>query len=360
MRILLIFGTRPEAIKMCPLVLELKRRKAFSVSVCVTGQHREILSEVLDTFGIVPQWNLCVMEEGQSTEQITQKLFSALPAVLNDAMPDLVLVHGDTASAFAAALCCFYRGIPIGHIEAGLRTGNMNAPFPEEFHRQAIGLMASTHFAPTECARDALLAEGKSPESVFVTGNTGIDALKTTVREDFSHPLLDGTPFLFLTAHRRENLGAPLVRIFRASRRILDAHPDLRLICPLHPNPAIRKVAKDILASHPRAHLIPPLPFSACHNFLARADLILTDSGGIQEEAVALGRPILVLRDATERFEGVSAGLLKTVGTKETEILASADQLLALPAPPPSISIRNEVFGNGSACKHIADILETM
>jgi UDP-N-acetylglucosamine 2-epimerase (non-hydrolysing) len=358
MKILLIFGTRPEAIKMCPLVKELKTHPSAQVSVCLTGQHRELADEVLQIFGVEPEFDLSVMEPKQSPETVAAKLLSMLPAVLSEVQPHLVLVHGDTASAFAASLACFYRGIPVGHVEAGLRTGRLDAPFPEEFHRRAIDMSAALCFAPTENARQRLLAEGKDPETVFVTGNTGIDALKTTVRGDFTHRLLeeDGE-YLFLTAHRRENHGAPLAEIFSAAKKILDLNQDLRVICPLHPNPAVRRVAEEILGSHPRARLIEPLSVIECHNLLARARLILTDSGGIQEEATALARPVLVLREVTERPEGVEEGYLIPTGTKEENIIAAAQQILSGEAPSAEAKLCNTVYGNGDACKTIADLI---
>jgi UDP-N-acetylglucosamine 2-epimerase (non-hydrolysing) len=360
-KILLVFGTRPEAIKMCPLVLELRRRKHFETVVCVTGQHREMLDGVLSAFGVVPEHDLAIMSGSQTLFDITSKVMDGIRRVASEERPDTVLVHGDTTTTFAAATACFYMGIPIGHVEAGLRTYNIRSPYPEEFNRQAVDIISDFCFAPTETTRDNLLREGKRPETVFVTGNTGIDALKTTVLDDFSHPGLAwaaGSRLVILTAHRRENLGEPMRRIFRAIRRIADEHPDVKVIYPVHKNPAVAKAAKDGFTGHPHIRLIPPLDVLEFHNYLARSYLILTDSGGIQEEAPSLGKPVLVLRDTTERPEGVAAGTLKLAGTDEGAVYAAMKSLLTDAKEYEAMSRASNPYGDGFASSRIADILE--
>lgn len=360
-RILLIFGTRPEAIKMCPLIQELKNRKQMCVSVCVTGQHREMLDQVLTAFGVKPDYDLAVMRRGQTLFEITADILTGLEKVLRAASPDIVLVHGDTSTAFSAALACFYLRIPVGHVEAGLRTYMLHSPFPEEFNRQAIGLVAAFHFAPTEQARQNLLREGKPESTVFVTGNTAIDALRTTVRAGYTHPLLcwaAASRLVLLTAHRRESLGEPLLRMFRAIRRVVEETPDVKVIYPLHKNPEVRRAAARILGGHERIRLIEPLDVLDFHNFIARAFLVLTDSGGIQEEAPALGKPVLVLRSATERPEGVAAGTLRLVGTREETVYAGFRLLLNDPQVYEKMSRAANPYGDGFASVHIARILE--
>ena len=359
--VLLVFGTRPEAIKMCPLVNELKGRDSLHTVVCVTGQHRQMLDQVLRTFSVTPDYDLAIMKEHQTLFDITGAVLERIRPVLTRVKPDVVLVHGDTSTAFATALACFYAGVPVGHVEAGLRTYDIDSPYPEEFNRQAIGLVARYHFAPTQAARDNLLREGKPQNRIFVTGNTAIDALRTTVREDFAHPALDwaqGSRLIVLTAHRRESLGEPMHHMFRAIRRIVDAHPDVKAIYPIHMNPVVRQAAREELGGCDRIRLIEPLDVLDFHNLLARAYLILTDSGGIQEEAPSLGKPVLGLRDCTERPEGVQAGTLKLVGTDEGRIYEAFDQLLSNPAAYARMSTASNPYGDGHACERIADILE--
>ncbi len=358
--ILLVFGTRPEAIKMCPLVKELRKRQGMRVPVCVTGQHREMLDSVLRIFDVSPDYDLDVMEAGQTLCDVTARILRRLPPILDRTMPDTVLVHGDTATAFATALVCFYRGIRIGHVEAGLRTYDMRRPFPEEFHRRAIALMAEKHFAPTESARARLLSEGIDRKSIYVTGNTAIDALKTTVRKDYKHPVLQwasGSRLLLLTLHRRESLGEPMRYMFRAIRNAVEEHPSAKLVCPMHKNPAVRAAAEE-LCGCPRIRLIEPLAVSDFHNFLARSDIVLTDSGGIQEEAPALHKPVLVLRDTTERTEGVEAGALWLVGTKAKAITTAIGELLKHGERYSRMINAKNPYGDGLASQRIAAVLE--
>ena len=360
-KIMLVFGTRPEAIKMCPLVLELKNRKSFKTIVCVTGQHREMLDQVLKAFDVTPDYDLSVMGSGQTLFDITEKVMRGMQSVFETERPDVVLVHGDTTTTFAAAVAAFYLGIPVGHVEAGLRTHDIRSPYPEEFNRQAVDIITDFHFAPTDASKENLLREGKNPETVFVTGNTAIDALKTTVREDFRHPELDwadGSRLVMLTAHRRENLGEPMHRIFRAIRKVADEFPDIKILYPIHMNPVVRAAADEVLNGHERIRLIEPLDVLPFHNFLARSHIILTDSGGIQEEAPSLGKPVLVLRDTTERPEGVKAGTLKLVGTGEEQIYAAFKELLTDAAVYESMSRASNPYGDGRASEYIADILE--
>ncbi|MBR6951273.1 MAG: UDP-N-acetylglucosamine 2-epimerase (non-hydrolyzing) [Oscillospiraceae bacterium] len=360
-RILLVFGTRPEAIKMCPLVKELKQRDTMNIKVCVTGQHREMLDAVLQVFQVVPDYDLAIMKQGQSLFDTTETILSRMKNILDNAKPDLVLVHGDTTTAFVAALACFYLQIPVGHVEAGLRTYDLTAPFPEEFNRQAIGLISRYHFAPTERARQNLLNEGKDPSSIYVTGNTVIDALKTTVRKDYAHPELEwakGSRLILITAHRRENLGEPMRQMFRAIRMVLDEHPDVKAIYPIHLNPIVRKTAYEILGGEDRLHIIEPLDVLDFHNFMARSYLILTDSGGIQEEAPSLGIPVLVMRNTTERPEGVAAGTLKLTGTSEASIYSCFTQLLEDETEYMKMKHTANPYGDGTACRQIADVIE--
>lgn len=359
--IMLVFGTRPEAIKMCPLIQELRTRKDIRTICCVTGQHRQMLDQVLSAFHVTPDYDLAIMKDGQTLFDVTTRVMEELKNVLAEAKPDLVLVHGDTTTTFAAALTCFYMQIPVGHVEAGLRTYQLDSPFPEEFNRQAVGVVAKYHFAPTEQARQNLLRENKKPETIFVTGNTAIDALKTTVRADYQNPELEwakDSRMILLTAHRRENLGEPMRAIFRAVRRIADEVPDIKVLYPVHMNPTIRALAQEILGGDERIRLIPPMDVVDFHNMLARSDLVMTDSGGIQEEAPSLGKPVLVLRDTTERPEGVAAGTLKLVGTDEETIYREAKRLLTDEAAYHRMSIASNPYGDGQACRRIADILE--
>ena len=360
-KIMLIFGTRPEAIKMCPLVKELQKRKTLQTVVCVTGQHREMLSGVLSAFSVTPDYDLSVMKEKQTLFDITAGVLTKIEDVLKKEKPDLVLVHGDTSTAFSAALACFYLEIPVGHVEAGLRTYNVKSPYPEEFNRQAISLIAALHFAPTERAKENLLREGKSEKNVFVTGNTAIDALGFTIRKDYTHPLLEWAKesrLVVITAHRRESLGEPMRAIFRAIRRVLEEHPDVRAIFPIHKNPAVRRVAEEELLGFDRIRITEPLEALDFHNLLAKSYLILTDSGGIQEEASSLGKPVLVLRDTTERPEGAASGVLKLVGTKEKDIYEGFKQLLLSKSEYDKMAKAKNPYGDGKASLRIADILE--
>lgn len=359
--VMLVFGTRPEAIKMCPLVNELKSRKEFNTVVCVTGQHREMLRQVLDTFDVKPDFDLAIMKQGQTLFDITNGILSKINDVLSDVKPDVVLVHGDTTTTFATALACFYCQIPVGHVEAGLRTYNIYSPYPEEFNRQAVGIVARYNFSPTEMAKNNLLREGKSEDTIFVTGNTAIDALKTTVKSDYTHPELEwakGSRLITITAHRRENLGEPMHHMFRAIRKIMDEHDDVKAIYPIHMNPIVRKAAEEELGGCDRIHIIDPLDVLDFHNFMERSYLILTDSGGIQEEAPSLGKPVLVMRDTTERPEGVKAGTLKLVGTDEETIYQNFKTLLENKEEYEKMSQASNPYGDGTACRQIADILE--
>ena len=360
-KIMLVFGTRPEAIKMCPLVNELKIRKNIQTTVCVTGQHREMLDTVLNVFDVEAQYDLGIMKEKQTLFDITTEILNRIQFVLEKEKPDIVLVHGDTTTTFSAALACYYKGIRVGHVEAGLRTYCAKSPYPEEFNRQAVSVIADYHFAPTALARENLLREGKREETVFVTGNTAIDALKTTVRNDFSHELLDWagkSRLILITAHRRENLGEPMRRMFRAVRRVLMEHPDVKALYPIHKNPLVRAIADEELRDCENIRITEPLDVIECHNIMARSFLILTDSGGIQEEAPSLGKPVLVMRDTTERPEGISAGTLKLVGTEEESIYENFKLLLENEAAYRSMSETKNPYGDGFACKRIADILE--
>ncbi|WP_029322693.1 non-hydrolyzing UDP-N-acetylglucosamine 2-epimerase [Butyrivibrio sp. AE3004] len=360
-RIIVIFGTRPEAIKLSPLIKELKGRNSIEVNVCVTGQHRQMLDQVLRAFGIIPDYDLSIMKEGQNLFDITSKVFDGVRTVLESANPDIVLVHGDTTTTFATALACFYLKIPVGHVEAGLRTYNIYSPYPEEFNRQATGIIAKYNFAPTEKAKENLLREGKNPNSIYVTGNTAIDALRTTIREDYQNKYLEwalDSRLVLITAHRRENLGKPMHNMFKAIRRVLDEHPDVKAIYPIHLNPVVRKIADEELANNDRIRLIEPLDVVDFHNFMARSYLILTDSGGIQEEAPSLGKPVLVMRDTTERPEGIAAGTLKLVGTEENSIYTEFTKLLDNKDMYETMAHASNPYGDGHACERIADILE--
>ena len=359
-KIMLVFGTRPEAIKMCPLVNELKSRRNVHTIVCVTGQHRQMLDQVLDAFHVVPDYDLSIMRDKQNLFDITTNVLQKIRSVLESEQPDVVLVHGDTSTTFAAALACFYLHIPVGHVEAGLRTYDLDAPYPEEFNRQAVSIVSRYNFAPTELAKNNLLREGKKPETIYVTGNTAIDALKTTVREDYNHPELEwaqGSRLVLMTAHRRENLGKPMEQMFRAIRRVVEEHPDVKLLYPIHMNPAVREPAKAILGGCDRIRMIDPLDVMDFHNFMSRSFLILTDSGGIQEEAPSLGKPVLVMRDTTERPEGVAAGTLRLVGTDEKRVYESFTELLDDPSAYESMSKASNPYGDGFASKRIAEIL---
>ena len=359
--VMLVFGTRPEAIKMCPLVNELKTRNSIKTVVCVTGQHRQMLDPVLDTFRIVPDYDLSIMKPQQTLFDITMNILDKIGNILDDAKPDVVLVHGDTSTTFATALACFYKRIAVGHIEAGLRTYNIYSPYPEEFNRQAVSIISKYNFAPTELSKANLLKEGKKSQDIYITGNTAIDALKTTVRDNYTHPELEwakDSRLIMITAHRRENLGQPMHNMFRAIRRVMDEHPDVKAIYPIHMNPVVRKAAEEELAGCDRIHIIEPLEVLDFHNFLAHSYMILTDSGGIQEEAPSLGKPVLVMRDTTERPEGISAGTLKLVGTDEQVIYKNFKHLLEDKDAYDAMSKASNPYGDGFACKRIADILE--
>ena len=360
-KVMLVFGTRPEAIKMCPLVNELKSRKEIETVVCVTGQHRQMLDQVLEAFDVVPDYDLSIMKDRQTLFDVTTNILNRIKEVLEEVHPDVVLVHGDTSTTFVTALACFYLQIPVGHVEAGLRTYNIYSPYPEEFNRQAVSIISAYNFAPTELSKQNLLKEGKNPDTIYVTGNTAIDALKTTVRADYTHPELEwakGRRLIMITAHRRENLGEPMKHMFRAIRRVCDEHPDVKAIYPIHMNPVVRETAREILGDDERIHIIEPMDVLDFHNFLSRSFLILTDSGGIQEEAPSLGKPVLVMRDTTERPEGIKAGTLKLVGTDEQVIYENFKLLLENEEAYRAMSTASNPYGDGFACKRIADILE--
>ena len=360
-KVMLVFGTRPEAIKMCPLVNELKTRENLETIVCVTGQHRQMLDQVLEAFNVVPDYDLSIMKEKQTLFDITTNILNKIKEVLEKERPDVVLVHGDTSTTFVTALACFYLQIPVGHVEAGLRTYDIYSPFPEEFNRQAVGIVSKFNFAPTELSKQNLISEKKDESTIYITGNTAIDALKTTVREDYKHEILDwasDSRLIVLTAHRRENLGEPLKNMFNAIKRIVDEHPDIKVIYPIHMNPIVRETANSILGNNDRIRIIEPLEVLDFHNFLARSYLILTDSGGIQEEAPSLGKPVLVMRDTTERPEGIKAGTLKLVGTDEEKIYQEFKLLLTNEEEYNKMANASNPYGDGFACKKIADILE--
>ena len=361
-KIMIVFGTRPEAIKMCPLVNELKKHENLKMTVCVTGQHRQMLDQVLQAFNVVPDYDLSIMKDKQTLFDVTVNILERIKTVLLDVKPDVVLVHGDTSTTFVTALACFYLQIPVGHVEAGLRTYNIYSPYPEEFNRQAVSIISQYNFAPTELSKQNLLKEGKNPERIYVTGNTAIDALKTTVRADYTHPELDwanGSRLIMITAHRRENLGEPMRHMFKAIRRVMDEHPDVKAIYPIQMNPVVREIANEYLGDDDRIHIIEPLDVLDFHNFLSRSYLILTDSGGIQEEAPSLGKPVLVMRDTTERPEGIAAGTLKLVGTEEERIYKEFSRLLSDKDEYEAMSKASNPYGDGHACERIADILDT-
>ena len=359
--VMLVFGTRPEAIKMCPLVNELKKRKGIKTVVCVTGQHREMLNQVLETFNVSPDYDLSIMKEKQTLFDITTNILNRIRNVLEEVNPDVVLVHGDTSTTFVTALACFYLQIPVGHVEAGLRTYNIYSPYPEEFNRQAVSIISQYNFAPTIKAKENLVKEGKNEEKIWVTGNTVIDALKTTVKDDYCHPELEwaeGSRLIFITAHRRENLGEPMHHMFRAIRRVMEEHPDVKALYPIHMNPLVRQAADEELGGFERVHICEPVEVFDCHNIMARSYLILTYSGGIQEEAPSLGKPVLVMRDTTERPEGLEAGTLKLVGTDEEVIYKNFKELLENENAYNAMARANNPYGDGCACERIADILE--
>ena len=360
-RILLVFGTRPEAIKMCPLVLELKKRSSFETIVAVTAQHRQMLDQVLNRFGVVPDFDLNIMKDSQTLFDITTSVVDGMKAVLDEVKPDVVLVHGDTTTSFATALAAFYCRISVGHVEAGLRTRDIYSPYPEEFNREAVSIISSYNFAPTAICRDNLIREGKKTENIWITGNTVIDALNTTVMESYSHPLLDQLSdkrIILITAHRRENLGEPMRRMFRAIKRVLDEYDDVRAIYPIHYNPAVRSVADEVFGDDSRISIIEPLDVVDFHNFMKASYLILTDSGGIQEEGSSLGKPVLVMRDTTERPEGINEGTLKLVGTDENTVYTEFKNLLDDEKAYELMSRAFNPYGDGLASVRIADVLE--
>lgn len=359
-KVMLVFGTRPEAIKMCPLVNELKKHENFVVKVCVTGQHREMLTQVLDVFKVEPDYNLDIMRDNQTLFTITTSILDKIKPVLEKEKPDVVLVHGDTSTTFATALAAFYLGIKVGHVEAGLRTHNIYSPFPEEFNRQAVSIVSNFNFAPTKKAKENLLEEKRDNSTIYVTGNTGIDALRTTISNDYEHELFDWVGedrLIMLTAHRRENLGKPMENMFKAIKRVLIENKDVKVIYPIHKNPRVREVANKIFENENRIKLIEPLEVIDFHNFLNRSYLILTDSGGVQEEAPSLGKPVLVLRDTTERPEGVTAGTLKLVGTGEENIYNNFKLLLENAQEYEKMSQASNPYGDGFASKKIVEVL---
>ena len=358
--IMLVFGTRPEAIKMCPLVNELKSHSEIKTVVCVTGQHRQMLDQVLDAFDVVPDFDLSIMKDKQTLFDITTNILKQIKDVLEEVKPDVVLVHGDTTTTFVTALACFYLQIPVGHVEAGLRTYNIYSPYPEEFNRQAVSIISQYNFAPTELSKQNLIREGKNESTIYVTGNTAIDALKTTVREEYRHPELEwakGSRLILITAHRRENLGESMKNMFHAIRRVMDEHSDIKAIYPIHMNPVVRETANEIFGNDERIHIIEPLDVLDFHNFMAHSYMILTDSGGIQEEAPSLGKPVLVMRDTTERPEGIKAGTLKLVGTDEKTIYTEFSRLLTDKAAYNAMAKASNPYGDGHACERIVKVL---
>ncbi len=360
-KVMLVFGTRPEAIKMCPLVLELKKRPSIKTIVVVTAQHRQMLDQVLTEFGVEPNYDLNIMKDRQTLFDITTGVMNGMKSILEETSPNVVLVHGDTTTTFATALAAFYCRIPVGHVEAGLRTYDIYSPYPEEFNREAVGIVSAYNFAPTAISKDNLIKEGKNPESIWITGNTAIDALKTTVRDSYTHPVLDelgDNRLILITAHRRENLGEPMKRMFKAIKRVLDEHDDVKAVYPIHFNPVVREAAAEIFGNDDRIKIIEPLDVVDFHNFMKASYLILTDSGGIQEEAPALGKPVLVMRDTTERPEGIKAGTLKLVGTDEDVIYNEFTKLLDDRNEYEKMSCASNPYGDGLASTRIADILE--
>lgn len=360
-KVMLIFGTRPEAIKIGPLVKELEKHHDIETIVCVTGQHREMLDQVLSIFDIVPQYDLEIMKHKQDLFDVTINILEKLKPVLEKENPDMVLVHGDTSTTYAAGLASFYLRIPVGHVEAGLRTHNIYSPYPEEFNRQSVGLFSALNFAPTKKAAQNLLDEGKTASSIYVTGNTAIDALKTTVREDYTSPIIEwanDSKLIVLTAHRRENYGEPMRHMFQAIKRIVDEHEDIKVVYPIHMNPMIKELADEIFTETKRVKIIPPMEVVDFHNLLAKSHIILTDSGGIQEEAPSLGKPVLVMRDTTERPEGIEAGTLKLVGTDEEVIYEHFKELLENQLLYKEMSEASNPYGDGTASEQIVTILK--
>lgn len=360
-KVMTVFGTRPEAIKVAPLIKELEKRENINSIVCVTAQHREMLDQVIETFNINVDYDLDIMEKGQSLNDITCKILNKLPLILNKENPNIILVHGDTTTTLATSLTAFYNKTLVGHIEAGLRTYDKYSPFPEELNRQLTGIIADMHFAPTNLARKNLISEGKPNNNIFVTGNTAIDALKMTIKENYNHPIIDeigNDRMILLTSHRRENLGKPMKNIFRAIKRIVDDFEDVQIVYPIHLNPKIRTIADEIFGKFPeKIHIIEPLDVADFHNFLNKSYMIMTDSGGMQEEAPSLGKPVLVLRDKTERTEGIEAKTLKLVGTNEDRIYNSVSDLLINKDNYVQMSKASNPYGDGNASKYIVDII---
>ena len=360
-KVMTIFGTRPEAIKMAPLVKELEKREEIESIVCVTAQHRQMLDQVLDTFNITPDYDLNIMKQGQTLVDITTRVLQSLSEVISQVKPNIVLVHGDTTTTLSGSLAAFYNQVSVGHVEAGLRTYDKYSPFPEEVNRQVTGVIADMHFAPTQVSKNNLLKEGKKEETIYVTGNTAIDALKTTVKDEYYHPIFDkigNDKMILLTAHRRENLGEPMKNMFRAIKRIVEEFDDIQVVYPVHLNPLVRQAADEVLGDNSKVHLIEPLEVLDFHNFLNKSHIIMTDSGGIQEEAPSLGKPVLVLRDTTERPEGVKAGTLRLVGTDEEVIYNNFKELLENQESYNAMARACNPYGDGHACERIADILE--
>ena len=359
-KVMTVFGTRPEAIKMAPLVKELQKRNEIECIVCVTAQHRQMLDQVLDTFEITPDYDLDIMKQGQTLGEVTTRSLNGLEEVIKNVKPDIVLVHGDTTTTFAGALAAFYNMTSIGHVEAGLRTYDKYSPYPEEMNRQMVSCLADMNFAPTNLSRDNLLKEGRKPENIYVTGNTVIDAMKTTIRDSYTHEVFDwigDSRMILLTAHRRENLGEPMRHFFKAVKRIVDEFPDVKVVYPIHMNPKVREVANEIFANSDRIRLIEPLEVFDFHNFQNKAYIILTDSGGIQEEAPSLGKPVLVLRDTTERPEGIEAGTLKLVGTSEEKVYEETKKLLEDKKEYEKMRKASNPYGDGHASVKIVDAI---
>ena len=359
-KVMSVFGTRPEAIKMAPLVKELEKREEIESIVCVTAQHREMLDQVLETFEIVPDYDLNIMKQGQTLTDVTTRAIQGLEWVIKEVNPDIILVHGDTTTTFAGALAAFYNQVAIGHVEAGLRTYNKYSPYPEEMNRQMVGCMADLHFSPTELSASNLIKEGKNKDNIFITGNTAIDAMSTTVDEDYKHEVLDwvgSDRMILLTAHRRENLGDPMRHIFKAIKRIVDEFDDVKVVYPIHKNPKVREIANEIFGDNDKVKLIEPLEVFDFHNFQNKSYIILTDSGGIQEEAPSLGKPVLVLRDTTERPEGIGAGTLKLVGTDEEVIYKETKKLLTDKKEYEKMSKASNPYGDGHASERIVDAI---
>ena len=360
-KVMTIFGTRPEAIKMAPLVLELEKNEdTIDSIVTVTAQHREMLDQVLETFEVTPDYDLNIMKSRQTLVDVATRGLEGLDRIMKEAEPDIVLVHGDTATTFIGSLAAFYNKVAVGHVEAGLRTWDKYSPYPEEMNRQLTGVIADLHFSPTEKSAQNLIDEGKDESRIYVTGNTAIDALRTTVQDDYSHPMLEqlgNDKMILLTAHRRENLGEPMRNMFRAINRLLDKYDDIQVVYPVHMNPAVREVADELLGDNDRVHLIEPLEVVDFHNFAARAHIILTDSGGIQEEAPSLAKPVIVLRDTTERPEGIEAGTLKLAGTDEDVIFDLTDELLSNEAAYEQMAKASNPYGDGYASERIVKAL---